>query len=99
MYPISSETVPSRSINTALNTHQLPRRTADVFHRNGIHAAMIDRTLAQQTWTAFDGLFHDSYASAMRAGDTFVGGTEDGDRGDSQRCGDMHRAGIVGDHQ
>src|SRR5215471_7899840 len=99
MYPISSETVPSRSINTALNTHQLPRRAADIFHRNGIHAAMIDRTVAQQTRTAFDGLFDDSCASALRACDTFVGGTEDGDRGDSQRRGDMHWAGIVRDHQ
>src|SRR5215475_11374131 len=99
MYPISSETVPSRSINTALNTYQLPRCTADIFHRNGIHAAMIDRAVAQQTRTAFDGLFHDSCASVLRACDAFVGGTEDGDRGDSQSCGDMHRAGVVRDHQ
>src|SRR5262245_48102958 len=100
MYPVSSDTVPSRSRKIALCTlKHLACGSADRIGCDSSHAAMIDRAFAQHAWAAIDRFADHARARAPRTGDGVIGGAEYGYGWSSQGCGDMHRSGIVRDHQ
>src|SRR5262245_27449604 len=100
MYPTSSETVPSRSMKIALDmSQQFPGGPADVIDRNVFHAAMIDRAIAEEARTAIDGILDDSRPGTDRTGDAIVGGAKNRDCRRPEGGSDMHRTGIVRNHQ
>src|SRR5438876_1925333 len=55
---------PNSSLIQYLYAHQLSRGPANILHRHTVHTSMINRTLAQQARTAFDGMFHDASPGA-----------------------------------
>ena len=70
----------------------------DLVDGDALHAAMIDRTVAQHAGTAEDGRGEHVMVSD-RARDAVVGRAEDSHDRTSQGRGQMHRPGIVGDHR
>src|SRR4051812_3230193 len=61
------------------------------------HAAVIDRTFAEQTGRTFGVLANYPGQRTGGTGGGVVGGSEDGHGGDTQGGGDVHGAGIVGE--
>src|SRR5262245_35744584 len=100
MYPISSDTVPSRSMNIALAMgNQFLRRVTLSVDRYSGHAAVINRALTEQARTAIDGVFDDTVRASNWPSNAIIGRAEDCDCRDVECGSDVHGAGIVGNHQ
>src|SRR5262245_45450618 len=70
-----------------------------ILDRYSVHATMVDRTFSQQTWATLDRTSNDSSPRSQRACDALIGRTEDRDGWNSQGSRDVHRSGIICDHQ
>src|SRR5215212_31161 len=103
MYPISSDTVPSRSMKTALFMDYLcqhvSRGLTHILNADAVHASMIDRAFAKKARTAFNRILHDTSAGAEGRCDSLISRAEYGYRWSSESCCDVHRPGVIRNYQ
>ena len=76
---------------------QLPfHSSAYLTSRYALHATEIQRAFAKEAGAALHVMSQYRVVGADRAGERRLRGTEDGDHGDSERRGKVHRAGVIG---
>ena len=71
----------------------------DHFRRYCGHAAMVGGAAAQETGAAVGFLLNDGGAGSNGSGAEGIGGAKDGDDGQADGGGDVHRAGIISEEE
>ncbi len=69
----------------------------DLFHRDFLHAAEVDRALAKEAGTAFHFLSDDLTTRTARTGERGFGGSENGHKRGPDKVGEVHGAGVIGE--
>src|SRR5262249_32284352 len=68
-------------------------------NRDRVHAAMVNRAMPQLAWAA-EGLSHRDFGTSSEGSRLeFIRRAENRQGRDSEPCGNMHRAGIVGNEE